>query len=176
MVDYSTASKLTSHVNKAMATTSSKPPNILIYTGTHDPEDTRFTEVKKALTQVVNLHSYVLYRLHEQQVTTHPWIENTALLVLGNSDPISSKLQQAFVKYLKSGGHILSLCSPFMCQVIKKPLEEHLKPFVASIRVNQEVVQGKTQKFSALCQPYYFEGECYSVYLCMISIDDHVVV
>ncbi|XP_022803242.1 biotin--protein ligase-like [Stylophora pistillata] len=155
----SPATRLTSHVSKAMTTKSSKPPNILIYTGNSDTEGRRFTEVKKALSQVINLHSYVMYRIYEQQITTHPWVENTALLVLGNSDSMSSKVRQVFVKYLESGGQILSLCSPFMCQVVKKPLDKHLKPFIGSFRVNQEVLPDAIQDFSALCQPYYFEGE-----------------
>lgn len=156
---YSPASRLTSHVSKAMTTKSSKPPNILIYTGTYDTEGRRFIEVKRALSQVINLHSYVIYRIYEQQLTTHPWVENTALLVLGNSDSVSSKVQEVFLKYLKCGGQILSLCSPFTCQVVKKPLDEYQEPFIGSFRTNQEVVSEVKLHFSALCQPYYFEGE-----------------
>lgn len=156
---YSPASRLTSHVSKAMTSKSSKPPNILIYTGTYDTEGRRFTEVKRALSQVINLHSYVIYRIYEQQLTTHPWVENTALLVLGNSDSVSSKVQEVFLKYLKCGGQILSLCSPFTCQVVKKPLDEYQEPFIGSFRTNQEVVSEVKLHFSALCQPYYFEGE-----------------
>ena len=142
-----------------MTTKSSKPPNILIYTGTYDTEGRRFNEVKRALSQVINLHSYVMYRIYEQQLTTHPWVENTALLVLGNSDSVSSKVQEVFLKYLKCGGQILSLCSPFTCQVVKKPLDENQEPFIGSFRTNQEVVSEVKLHFSALCQPYYFEGE-----------------
>lgn len=156
---YSPASRLTSQVSKAMTTKSSKPPNILIYTGTYDTEGRRFTEVKRALSQVINLHSYVIYRIYEQQLTTHPWVENTALLVLGNSDSVSSKVQEVFLKYLNCGGQILSLCSPFTCQVVQKPLDEYQEPFIGSFRTNQEVVSEVKLHFSALCQPYYFEGE-----------------
>lgn len=156
---YSTASKLTGHVTQTMVAASSKPPNVLIYTGTNDTDDKRFSAVKQALTQVLNLHSYVIYRLHEQHVTTQPWIENTALLVLGNNDPVSSKLQQAFVKYLGSGGQILGLRSPFTCQVVKKPWDDQYKPFSTSIRVNHpERLLGESQQFTALCEPFYFEG------------------
>ncbi|XP_078375574.1 biotin--protein ligase-like [Oculina patagonica] len=154
------SSKLTGHVTQTIATISSKPPNILIYTGCNDADDKKFSIVKQALTQVLNLHSYVIYRLHEQQVTSHPWIENTALLVLGNNDPISSKVQQAFVKYLRGGGQILGLCGPFTCQVIKKPWDDHFQPFIASVKVNhQELLQEESQQFSALCEPFYFEGD-----------------
>lgn len=158
MSNYSTASKLTGHVTQT-ETASSKPPNVLIYTGSKDDDNKKFSVVKQGLAQVLNLHSYVIYRLYEQQVTSHPWIENTALLVLGNNDPVSSKVQQAFVKYLRGGGQILGLCSPFTCQVIKKPWNEQFKPFAASIKVNRLYLpHGESQKFLALCEPFYFEG------------------
>ena len=155
----STASKLTGHATQKRSTLSSKPPNVLIYTGSKDSDNKKFNVVKQALVQVLNLHSYVIYRLYEQQVTSHPWIENTALLVLGNNDPISSKVQQTFVEYLRSGGQIFGLCSPFTCQVVKKPWYEQFKPFVASVNMNcPDLPYGKSQKFLALCERYYFEG------------------
>jgi len=156
----STASKLTGHVVQTLVTSSSKPPNVLIYSGMKDSDNKRFSVVKQALAQVLNLHSYVIYRLHEQQVTSHPWIENTALLVLGNNDPISSKVQQAFVEYLRGGGQIFGLCSPFMCQVTKKSWDGQFKPFIASVKVNHpELPYGDSKIFLALCEPYYFEGK-----------------
>ena len=159
MYYYSTASKLIGHVTQTVATLSSKPPNVLIYTGTKDSDNKKFNVVKQALAQVLNLHSYVIYRLYEQQVSSHPWIENTALLVLGDNDPISSKVQETFVEYLRGGGQIFGLCSPFTCQVIKKPWYEQFKPFIASFNVNCPALPyGKSQKFMALCEPYYFEG------------------
>lgn len=142
-----------------MATISSKPPNILIYTGSHDAHDKKFSVIKQALSQVLDLHSYVVYRLYEQQVTSHPWIENTALLVLGNNDPVSSKVQQAFVQYLRKGGRILGLRSPFTCRVIRKPCDEQFKPYFASVKVTHpELLQTESQEFSAFCEPFYFEG------------------
>lgn len=161
MSHYSTATKLAGDVSQTIATPSSKPPNVLIYTGKKDSDNKTFSVVKQALLQVLNLHSYVIYRLYEQQVTSHPWIENTALLVLGNNDPVSSKVQQAFVEYLRGGGQIFGLCSPFTCQVIKKPWDEQLKPFIASVKVNHpELPLGESPKFLALCEPFYFEGTC----------------
>ena len=155
MSNHSTASKLPDHATQTMVTASSKPPNVLIYTGTKDSDNKKFSVVKQALAQVLNLHSYVIYRLYEQQITSHPWIENTALLVLGNSDPVSSKVQQVFVEYLRGGGQVFGLCSPFTCQVIKKPWDEQFKPFIASVKVNHPE---QAQKFLALCEPFYFEG------------------
>jgi len=153
------SSKPTGHVTQTSATPSSKPPNVLIYTGMKDGDNEKFSVVKQALAQVLNLHSYVIYRLYEQQVTSHPWIENTALLVLGNNDPVSSKVQQAFFEYLRGGGLIFGLCSPFTCHVIKKSWHEQFKPFIASVKVNHlELPYGDSKKFLALCEPYYFEG------------------
>ena len=159
MSHYSTASKLTGHVTQTLATPSSKPPNVLIYTGTKDSDNKKFSVVKQALAQVLNFNSYVIYRLHEQQVTSHPWIENTALLVLGNNDPVSSKFQETLVEYIRGGGQIFGLCSSFTRQVIKKPWDEQLKPFIASVKMcHPELPDGESQKFLALCEPYYFEG------------------
>jgi len=143
-----------------MSAVSSKPPNVLIYSGSSDTDDRTFQSVKQALLQVLNVHSYAIYRLHEQHVSTHPWMDNTALLVLGNSDSIPTSVQKDFVKFLRNGGSILGLCSRFTCQTIKHPWDDRYQPFVASIEVNhQQLFQGEPQDFSALCDPFYFEGD-----------------
>ena len=159
---YSSAKEFSRDVKKEVSAVSSKPPNVLIYSGSSDTDDRTFQSVKQALLQVLNVHSYAIYRLHEQHVSTHPWMDNTALLVLGNSDSIPASVQKDFVKFLRNGGSILGLCSRFTCQTIKHPWDDRYQPFVASIEVNhQQLFQGEPQNFSALCDPFYFEGECY---------------
>ena len=111
--------------------------------------------------QVINLHSYAIYKLHEKHVNTHPWMDNTTLLVLGNNDSMSASVQKDFIKYLTGGGKILSLCSSFTCNVKKLPWDDKYCPFPASVEVNHpECFQGEPQNLSALCEPFYFEGEC----------------
>lgn len=111
--------------------------------------------------QVINLHSYAIYKLHEKHVNTHPWMDNTTLLVLGNNDSMSASVQKDFIKYLTGGGKILSLCSSFTCNVKKLPWDDKCCPFPASVEVNHpEFFQGEPQNLSALCEPFYFEGEC----------------
>lgn len=140
---------------------SSKPPNILIYSGSSDSHNKTFNTLKQTLLQVINLHSYAIYKLHEKHVNTHPWMDNTTLLVLGNNDSMSASVQKDFIKYLTGGGKILSLCSSFTCNVKKLPWDDKYCPFPASVEVKHpEFFQGEPQNLSALCEPFYFEGEC----------------
>ena len=142
-----------------MADVSSKPPNVLIYSGRNDADNKIFNSVKQTLLQVLNLHSYAVYRLHEQHIVSHPWMDNTALLVFGNHDSIPASIQKEFVNYLRSGGNILSLCSPFTFQVVKHPWEDRYNPFIASIEISYPGVQQEPPNVTALCEPFYFEGE-----------------
>ena len=120
----------------AMRGVPTKPPNVLIYSGSKDAESKVFNHVKETLLQVLNLHSYSIYHLHEKQVPSQPWMENTALLVIGDHDLPSERTQFQFLKYLRSGGKILSLCSSFTVQsVVKHPWEEKLTQFVTSVEI-----------------------------------------
>lgn len=88
-------------------------------------------------------------------------MDNTTLLVLGNNDSMSASVQKDFIKYLTGGGKILSLCSSFTCNVKKLPWDDKYCPFPASVEVKHpEFFQGEPQNLSALCEPFYFEGEC----------------
>ena len=146
---------------KAMRGASTKPPNILIYSGSKDTESKVFNHVKETLLQVLNLHSYSVYRLHEKQVHSQPWMENTALLVIGDHDSPSERIQFQFLKYLRSGGKILSLCSSFIVHsVVKHPWEEKLTQFITSVEIIHSGCPQKPEKsVCILCDPFYFKGE-----------------
>lgn len=147
-------------VKKPRDNVSSKPPNVLIYSGSNDADDKTFNSLKQTLLQVLNLHNYAIYKLHKQHVNTHPWMDNTALLVLGNNDSISASVQKDFMTYLTCGGKILSLCSSFTCQVKKLPCKDQYQPFTACFEVNHPgLFQGQPLNFSAVCEPFYFEGD-----------------
>lgn len=156
----SNSGQLGGDAERAVEDVSSKPPNILIYSGSSDTHNKTFNALKQTLLQVINLHSYAIYKLHEKHVNTHPWMDNTTLLVLGNNDSMSASVQKDFIKYLTGGGKILSLCSSFTCNVKKLPWDDKYCPFPASFEVKHpEFFQGEPQNLSALCEPFYFEGD-----------------
>lgn len=145
----------------AMRGVPTKPPNILIYSGSEDAKSKVFNHVKETLLQVLNLHSYSIYHLHEKQVHSQPWMENTALLVIGDHDLPSERTQFQFLKYLRSGGKILSMCSSFTVQsVVKHPWEEKLTQFVTSVEITDPGCSQKPDKsVCILCDPFYFKGD-----------------
>ena len=137
-----------------------KPPNVLIYTGPDDTDKKKYSSLKRALTQVLKLHSYAIYRLDDKIITTHPWIENTALLVLEHDNTISQPVQEIFIKYVRGGGKLLSLNSSFILQVIKKQWSEKGIAFPASVEiVYPKFHEKRSQHLTAICQPFYFEGD-----------------
>ena len=149
----------------AMRGVPTKPPNVLIYSGSEDAKSKVFNHVKETLLQVLHLHSYSIYHLHEKQVHSQPWMENTALLVIGDHDLQSERTQFQFLKYLRSGGKILSLCSSFTVQsVVKHPWEEKLTQFVTSVEITDPGCSQKPDKsVCILCDPFYFKGEHYTL-------------
>ena len=102
-------------------------------------------------------------------MNTHPWRDNTALLVLGNNDSVSATMQKHFIKYLRNGGKILSLCSPFTFQVVKHPWDGRFEPFTASVEINHPL-RGESQIVS-ICEPFYFpSGECCTEIYRIVSV------
>ncbi|XP_015759957.1 PREDICTED: biotin--protein ligase-like [Acropora digitifera] len=88
----------------AMRGVPTKPPNVLIYSGSEDAKRKVFNLVKETLLQVLHLHSYSIYHLHEKQVHSQPWMENTALLVIGDHDLPSERTHLE-----QSGTHVFIL-------------------------------------------------------------------
>ena len=148
---------------QAMANGQFKPPNVLIYTGPDDTDQEQYNSLKRALAQVLNLQSYVVYRLHEHKITTHPWIENTALLVLGpHDDTLPQSVQEVFLQYVRGGGKLLGISGSFAIQVIKKQWGEKDKPFPVLAEVGNSVLdEEQSRHLMAICDPYYFEGDYY---------------
>lgn len=147
---------------KAMNDVSLKPPNVLIYCGRRDADNKIFSCVKETLLQVLNLHSYSIYCLHETQVNTQPWMENTALLVIAHHDspPSQPIIQKQFVQYLRSGGKILSLCSSFTFHSVKYPWEDKFKPFITSVQLSHPGCRHQTsENVWVVCEPFYFKGD-----------------
>lgn len=147
-------------VKKVMTDVSSKPPNVLIYCGSNDTDNRIFNNVKHTLLRVLNVHSYAIYGLQEQHVSTQPWMDNTALLVIRNHDSVSTSVQKKFIKYLKAGGKILGLCSSFTPKVVKRPLKDRSELFIGTVEVcHPGLNQQGLQNVLALVEPFYFEGK-----------------
>ena len=89
----------------------SKPPNVLIYCGKKDSAR-QFVGVKSVMSQCVNTDQYTIYHLKHDQVTSTPWQENTALLIIA-SDKVYDGIDRQFLQYFVNGGRVLSFGSEF---------------------------------------------------------------
>ncbi|XP_059207036.1 biotin--protein ligase isoform X2 [Centropristis striata] len=87
---------------------SSKPPNILLYTGGCDE---RFQAVRQLLSECISMENNIMYPLLPQQALSDPWLDNTRLLVLAEKETLSPELQTRFLTYLSQGGRVLGLAS-----------------------------------------------------------------
>ncbi|XP_066555582.1 biotin--protein ligase [Amia ocellicauda] len=91
-----------------------KPPNVLVYTGQESAQaQGRYQQVRALLTECIDMDSYVVYPLRQEQVLSQPWLENAVLLVLASEEPLTSDFSQRFLSYLSLGGRILGLSSSF---------------------------------------------------------------
>lgn len=87
-----------------------KPPNVLVFTG--GSED-RYGAVSQLLSECIDMENNIIYHLLPAQALTHPWLDNTRLLVLAEEQPLTSQLRGRFLQYLRQGGRILGLSSTF---------------------------------------------------------------
>nr|XP_019962192.1 PREDICTED: biotin--protein ligase [Paralichthys olivaceus] len=85
-----------------------KPPNVLVYT---DGCQERFQTVCQVLSECINMENHVIYHLQPQQALSHPWLENTMLLVVAEEEALTPQLQTCFLTYLSQGGRVLGLAS-----------------------------------------------------------------
>ncbi|KAJ0062184.1 hypothetical protein NL108_017421, partial [Boleophthalmus pectinirostris] len=87
----------------------SKPPNILVYTGTSQE---RFQIIQKVLSKCINMNKYMIYQLTPAQALGDPWLDNCRLLVVAEEEEaLSAHLQTRFLTYLSGGGRVLGLAS-----------------------------------------------------------------
>ncbi|XP_060941960.1 biotin--protein ligase isoform X3 [Limanda limanda] len=85
-----------------------KPPNVLVYT---DGCQERFQTVFQVLSECIDMENHVIYHLQPQQALSHPWMENTRLLVVAEEEALTPQLQTRFLTYLSQGGRVLGLTS-----------------------------------------------------------------
>ncbi|RXM92313.1 Biotin--protein ligase [Acipenser ruthenus] len=107
---------------------SGKPPNVLVYTGS-DPSrfQTKYQQVKTILAECIDMDSYIVYHLLEEQVLKDPWAENSLLLVFASEEPVPEKFHKLFLNYLSKGGKIFGLSSFFCLSGVNLAPKEALK-------------------------------------------------
>ncbi|KAJ8026735.1 Biotin--protein ligase [Holothuria leucospilota] len=88
-----------------------KPPNILIYSGDSPNATQIFESALKALEGVLDRDKYVVYQLKQNELLTHPWAENTALLVtVGLHQKTLSKEEFEIINdFVVVGGKLLNV-------------------------------------------------------------------
>ncbi|KAK7907074.1 hypothetical protein WMY93_015686 [Mugilogobius chulae] len=91
---------------------SSKPPNVLVYTG---DSQARFQSVQAVLSKCIDTDSYMIYQLSTQQALSDPWLDSCRLLVVAEGaqpdGTLWAHLQTRFLTYLSAGGRVLGLAS-----------------------------------------------------------------
>lgn len=96
-----------------VSVTNRKPPNILIYTGPDDTDPSKYDGTKLALEQCLRADQYVIYRLNHKQILSTPWVDNCALIVIASGSKIRGNQSERFMRYLNSGGMLLSFGGAF---------------------------------------------------------------
>ncbi|NXV44119.1 BPL1 ligase, partial [Uria aalge] len=113
-----------------------KPPNVLIYLGSETAK-VEFEQVKSILQECIDVDSYTIYRLHEEQVLKDPWIDNSLLLIIATEEPISEENHKKFMKFLSTGGKILGFSSSFTFDGIQIKRKNKLKKTVHELVVSK---------------------------------------
>ncbi|KFQ45881.1 Biotin--protein ligase, partial [Nestor notabilis] len=119
---------------------SGKPPNILIYLGSKTAK-VEFEQVKSVLQECIDVDSYTIYHLHEEQVLKAPWVDNSVLLIIATDEPISEENHKQFMKFLSKGGKILGFSSSFTFDgiQIKNKLKKAVHELVVSKMDSTEI-------------------------------------
>ncbi|KAG2456901.1 biotin--protein ligase isoform X1 [Polypterus senegalus] len=113
---------------------SGKPPNILIFTGSHKNEALqKYQQVKKVIGECISMDNYIIYHLQEEQILKDPWIENALLVVLATEQPIPEDLHKKFLTYLSKGGKILGLSSLFCYGAVHINLKDSLNSKISKM-------------------------------------------
>lgn len=113
-----------------------KPPNVLIYLGSETAK-VEFEQIKSILQECIDVDSYTIYQLHEEQVLKAPWIDNSLLLIIATEEPISEENHKQFMKFLSKGGKVLGFSSSFTFDGIQIKRKNKLKKTVHELVVSK---------------------------------------
>ncbi|NXK26997.1 BPL1 ligase, partial [Arenaria interpres] len=131
-----------------------KPPNVLIYLGSETAK-AEFEQVKSILQECIDVDSYTIYQLREEQVLKDPWIDNSLLLIIATEEPISEENHKQFMKFLSTGGKILGFSSSFTFDGIQIKKKNKLKKTVHELVVSK--MDSTEIKLNLLVSGYIFE-------------------
>ncbi|XP_033111673.1 biotin--protein ligase-like [Anneissia japonica] len=101
-------------------------PNVLVYTDSDEQEPGHYLMVKQMLQKCLHPDHYVIYHLTKTQILNHPWVGNTALIVLSSELEMnkSAKVTEKLKSFLATGGKVLSfssrLCAPDCVKLSKQ--------------------------------------------------------
>ena len=141
----------------------SKPPNVLIYTGSGSQGLERYNIIKGALLPLLNRDSYVTYQLDAEKVLTDPWSENSVLLVLATNETLEREMDEYFAEFLVNGGKILSLCTGFSPLSQMKPSsyskQEDRSSSILAIKIMEPTLCSHGDILDCVVGGHYYEGK-----------------
>jgi hypothetical protein len=145
-------------------TATTKPPNVLVYTGTGDAERKNFERIKDELLNVLNRDSYVIYQVDDQQVLEHPWSKNSVLLLIDYNQTIEKPIIREFKQYLDDGGNILGLScgnnqnmSGLLQGIVAKPFGLNSSED-CPVEIRTDRLDFQKDQIDVSCEPFFFEG------------------
>jgi len=153
-----TTRKMSTNVLSSFTT---KPPNILVYTGTVDKE-ANFDTVRDQLCNVVSPDSYTVYSLDDHKVLEHPWSKNSVLLIIYSKIQIKDDIMNEFKLYVQNGGCILSVGRGgrhLVDGVESREFELHQLSNTCKIDVETESLNVQEREFEVDCEPFYYSGK-----------------
>ncbi|XP_046849014.1 biotin--protein ligase-like [Xenia sp. Carnegie-2017] len=88
---------------------STRPPNVLIYTGKGKNSSAAFQNLKDFFGRCLNRDKYVLYQLKEESILREPWQENTEVLIVVSdlSINLEESHEKSFEKFFRQEGKLL---------------------------------------------------------------------
>ena len=99
-----------------------------------------FAGVKSVISQCVSTDQYIIYHLKHDQVSSTPWQDNTALLVIA-SDKVYDGVDRQFLDYFLRGGTLISFGSAFDGLIVER-------------RLRLSAVSGQLGLVSVYCEGY----------------------
>ncbi|RZF32709.1 hypothetical protein LSTR_LSTR004137 [Laodelphax striatellus] len=85
---------------------STKPPNVIIYSESSETVE----NVKKTLSNILNVQRYTIYPLNLSQMSTSPWLNQATLVVVAGNVP-ASLVPRLQTYVMEANGKLLSICS-----------------------------------------------------------------
>lgn len=96
-----------------------KPPNILVYTGPADSKELQYQKLKSAILSCLDNDKYVVYRIKPENFCVAPWRDNTACLIVADTDGLDEHGWERLFSYFKNGGRMLFICQNKLLMYLK---------------------------------------------------------